>query len=309
MKIDRLLGMLIYLLNRDTVSARELAERFEVSMRTVQRDMETLGLSGIPVASILGTAGGYRILDTYKLSRQLFTAEDYLQLIIALRGLDSAYQSREVGAALEKMLSLTPDGMAAEQRLQLDLSVLREGLEAGDRLAALNAAIRRGKAVCFDYTDAQLASTRRLVEPVQLTYKWHAWYLLGYCCEKQAYRLFRLSRIRSLAVTGESVSRDHRQAEQQWAEAEKERPYVQMKLAFAPEVRILVEESFPFARISGSAEGNTLLAELSLPENERGWFGVLLELGGRVTVLEPEAVRQELLSRARDIVNLYRSAE
>jgi predicted DNA-binding transcriptional regulator YafY len=309
MKIDRLLGMLIYLLNRDTVSARELAERFEVSMRTVQRDMETLGLSGIPVASILGTAGGYRILDTYKLSRQLFTAEDYLQLIIALRGLDSAYQSREVGAALEKMLSLTPDGMAAEQRLQLDLSVLREGLEAGDRLAVLDAAIRRGKAVCFDYTNAQLASTRRLVEPVQLTYKWYAWYLLGYCCEKQAYRLFRLSRIRNLAVTGESVSRDHRQAEQQWAEAEKERPYVQMKLAFAPELRILVEESFPFARISGSAEGSTLLAELSLPENERGWFGVLLELGGRVTVLEPEAVRQELLSRARDIVNLYRSGE
>ncbi len=309
MKIDRLLGMLIYLLNRDTVSARELAERFEVSMRTVQRDMETLGLSGIPVASILGTAGGYRIMDTYKLSRQLFTAEDYLQLVIALRGLDSAYQSREVGAALEKMLSLTPDDMAAEQRLQLDLSVLREGLEAGDRLAALDAAIRRGKAVCFDYTNAQLASTRRLVEPVQLTYKWYAWYLLGYCCEKQAYRLFRLSRIRNLAVTGESVSRDHRQAEQQWAEAEKERPYVQMKLAFAPEVRILVEESFPFARISGSAEDHTLLAELSLPENERGWFGVLLELGGRVTVLEPEAVRQELLSRARDIVNLYRSAE
>lgn len=309
MKIDRMLGMLIYLLNRDTVSARELANRFEVSIRTVQRDMETLGLAGVPVASILGTAGGYRILDTYKLNRQLFSAEDYVQLIIALRGLGSAYQSREVGATLEKMLSLAPDGTAAEQRLQLDLSVLREGVEAGDRLAALDAAIRSGKAVRFDYTDVQLFSTRRLVEPVQLTYKWHAWYLLGYCCEKQAYRLFRLSRIRDLTVTGESVSRDHRQAEQQWAEAEKERPYVGMKLAFAPEVRILVEESFPFARISRSAEGHTLLAELSLPENERGWFGVLLELGGRITVLEPEAVRQELLSRARDIVNLYRSAE
>ena len=181
MKIDRLLGMLIYLLNRDTVSARELAERFEVSVRTVQRDMETLGLAGIPIASLLGNAGGYRILDTYKLSRQLLSAEDYLQLIIALRGLDSAYQSREVGAALEKMLSLAPDGMAAEQRLQLDLSVLREGLEAGDRLAALDAAIRSGRAVGFDYTDVQLANTRRLVEPVQLTYKSHAWYLLGYC--------------------------------------------------------------------------------------------------------------------------------
>ncbi len=309
MKIDRMLGMLIYLLNRDMVSARELAERFEVSVRTVQRDIETLGLAGIPVASTLGTAGGYRILDTYKLNRQLFSAEDYVQLIIALRGLGSAYQSREVGAALEKMLSLAPDGTAAEQRLQLDLSILREGVEAGDRLAALDAAIRSGKAVGFDYTDAQLATTRRLVEPVQLTYKWHAWYLLGYCCDKQAYRLFRLSRIRSLAVTAESVTRDHNQAERQWGEAERERPYVRMKLAFPPEVRILVEESFPFARISGSAEGNTLLAELALPEKERGWFGVLLELGGKVTVLEPEAVRQELLSRARDIVNLYCSAE
>ncbi|MDF2937639.1 MAG: hypothetical protein K0Q90_3012, partial [Paenibacillaceae bacterium] len=105
MKIGRMLGMLVYLLNRDTVSARELAERFEVSVRTVQRDMEALGMAGIPVASTLGAAGGYSIMDTYKLSRQLFSTEEYVQLITALRGLSSAFESREAGAALEKMLS------------------------------------------------------------------------------------------------------------------------------------------------------------------------------------------------------------
>lgn len=307
MKIGRMLGMLIYLLNRDTVSARELAERFEVSVRTVQRDMEALGMAGIPVASALGSAGGYRIMDTYKLSRQLFSTEDYLQLIIALRGLRSAYESREAGATLEKMLSMAPAAADSEPRLQLDLSVLREGFEAGDRLAVLDAAIRSGKAVHFDYTDAQQSTSRRLVEPVQLTYKWHAWYLLGYCCDKQAYRLFRLSRIRSLDTAGQSVGRDHRQAEAQWAEAEKERPYVRIKLAFAPELRIWIEEAFPYACIGGSVEENRLVAELTLPEKERGWLGVLLELGSQVTVLEPEAVRQELLRRAKDILNLYDS--
>lgn len=309
MKIDRMLGMIIYLLNRDTVSARELAERFEVSIRTVQRDMEALGMAGVPIASILGTAGGYRIMDTYKISRQLFSTEDYLQLIIALRGLSSAYQSREVGAALEKMQSLAPADKDAEPRLQLDLSVLREGFEAGDRLAALDTAIRNGKAVSFDYTDAQLSCTQRLVEPVQLTYKWHAWYLLGYCCLKQAYRLFRLSRIRGLTVTGQSVSRDHRGAEAQWADAEKERPYIQIKLELAPESRILIEEAFPYARIDAPGEGAGLVAEFTVPEKERGWLGILLELGSRVTVLEPEAVRQELLARAQDILRRYRSVK
>ncbi|MDF2939295.1 MAG: hypothetical protein K0Q90_4668, partial [Paenibacillaceae bacterium] len=231
----------------------------------------------------------------------------YVQLITALRGLSSAYESREAGAALEKMLSIAPAATDSEPRLQLDLSVLREGFEAGDRLAALDEAIRSGRAVQFDYTDAQLSSTRRLVEPVQLIYKWHAWYLLGYCCEKQAYRLFRLSRIRKLAVTGQSAGRDHKQAEEEWAGAERERPYVRIRLAFAPEVRIWIEEAFPYARIGGSGEGSTLVAEFSLPEKERGWLGVLLELGNKITILEPEAVKQDLLSRARDIMSLYNS--
>lgn len=136
MKIDRMLGMMMYLLNRDTVSARELADRFEVSVRTVQRDMEALGLAGIPVASELGIRGGYRIMESYKLNRQLFSHEEYLQLIVGLQGLFSAYASRQVEDTLEKLLSIAPVDKDAEPRLKLDLSVLRELVSRAEDILA-----------------------------------------------------------------------------------------------------------------------------------------------------------------------------
>ena len=107
MKIDRLLGIVIYLLNRDIVSANALSERFEVSVRTIQRDIETLNLAGIPVTSLQGVNGGYGIIDSFKLERQIANTEDYLFIIIALTGMSSAYNSKNLEATLEKLLSLS----------------------------------------------------------------------------------------------------------------------------------------------------------------------------------------------------------
>ncbi|KWX85667.1 hypothetical protein AMQ83_23380, partial [Paenibacillus riograndensis] len=91
MKMDRLLGIVVYLLNRETVRARELAEKFEVSPRTIQRDMASISLAGIPVGSQQGLNGGYYIMDSYKMNRQLLQSEDYTYILAALKGLLSGY--------------------------------------------------------------------------------------------------------------------------------------------------------------------------------------------------------------------------
>ncbi|SMF64281.1 Predicted DNA-binding transcriptional regulator YafY, contains an HTH and WYL domains [Paenibacillus uliginis N3/975] len=304
MKIDRLLGILIYLLNRETVSGRSLAEKFEVSSRTIQRDIETLSMAGIPVTSTQGTHGGYSIINSFKMNRQVFSTDDYVLIITALKGLCSAYESRQIEATFEKLLSLSPKDELVQQSIHLDFSVLREGFDVRDYLTSIETAIRKRVVIEFQYTNAEHFKSRRFVEPVAVTYKWYSWYLFGFCCEKQEYRMFRLSRIRDLKLTCQGFSNVHDNAEELLAEKQDTRPYMNIKLACQSDIRISIEESFPNSRITETSN-NELMVEFSVPENERGWFGTLLGYGNKVTVLEPEKLKHTLITYAKDILQKY----
>ena len=115
MKIDRLLGIIIYLLNSKTASAREMAEKFEVSVRTIQRDMDTLGMAGIPIYSEHGAAGGYRIIESYTLDRQIINSNDIHFITTALKGLCSAYDNRDLSKTLEKIKAITSGSSLPDQ--------------------------------------------------------------------------------------------------------------------------------------------------------------------------------------------------
>lgn len=305
MKIDRLLGILIYLLNREMVSTRILAEKFEVSTRTIQRDIETLSMAGIPVTSMQGTHGGYSIISSYKMSKQVFTDSDYLLIITALRGLCSAYEDRQIEATFEKLVSLSPDMLQDKQSIHLDFSVLREGFYIGEYLSLIEDAIHSKKVVQFEYTDAVHAKSQRRVEPVVLTYKWYAWYLLGFCCDKQDYRMFRLSRIRNLRSTSADFERLHENADQILAQRQDQVCSVNIKLVCSSEISVSIEECFPNACVTEIGD-NKLVFEFSVPENERGWFGMLLSFGNKVLVMEPEALKQRLIHHAEQIIEAYR---
>ncbi len=306
MKIDRLLGLVMYLLNRDIVPARVLAEKFEVSPRTIQRDIESLNLAGIPVTSIKGTNGGYGIADGFKIDKQVMNTSDYLVIITALKGLCSAYENHQLAATLEKWLSIASEKQLAPSKIQLDFGVLREGAHTAQYLKMLEAAIDNKLVVEFDYTNAENGKTHRLVEPVAMTYKWYAWYLFGFCREKQDYRLFRLSRIRELTTTVLPFSMIHENAHQLLAEYEQRdnRQYLHVKMICQPELRISVEEYFPKAKIS-ETEADGLLFEFDVPGNERGWFGILMSFGGQLKVLEPEGLQKMLTEKAKQIVEIY----
>lgn len=308
MKVDRLLGLVMYLLNRDKVSARELAERFEVSPRTIQRDMEALNLAGIPVTSIQGVSGGYAIMDSFRLDKQIMNTDDYLFIITALRGLCTAYENRRLEATLEKFLAIAPKGQDQDgsSGIRFDLDILREGVNTGKYLNQLDAAIRSKRVVEFDYTDAANRRTHRRVEPVLLLCKWYAWYLFGYCHERRDYRLFRLSRIRELTTTTDSFSMRHGNPDKLLAEhgEEDRRAFYHIKMVCQTEDRIAMEEYFPNATFT-ETPGGEWLVECNLPENERGWFGILMSYGAKVKVLEPEELRTMLVQKAWEIVGAY----
>ena len=196
MKTERLYAITIYLLNHGRTPASELAEHFEVSLRTIQRDMESLCLSGIPVTSVAGAAGGYEIAERFRLDHHFATSDDYSCILTALQGLVSATGGQKARHTLEKIASVSKP---EDSCLLLDFSVLREGDTA--LLQALQSAIAGKRMVRFVYTNNNNETRTHSVEPVAVLYRWYAWYLLAYSRVKGDYRTYKLVRMSGLEIT------------------------------------------------------------------------------------------------------------
>ena len=304
MKIDRLLGITIYLLNHKKVSAKVLANKFEVSLRTIQRDIDTLCKSGIPVVSSLGMDGGYEILDSFKMEKQIAGNNDYSNIISALQGLVSAYASPKIETTLEKMKSLLNN--KTDSNIILDFSVLRESKNTNENLKILENAVVEKCVVSFEYTNADNITTTKEVEPIAMTYKWYAWYLLAYSLEKEDYRLYKIVRMRNLELTNKSISRVHESAEVLLKKNDEQdtRQYLDIKLFCKSEIRMRAIEHLNGVIESEYGNGDFIM-NLHLPQNEQLWFGTLLSLGNLVKVIEPEDLKHHLCDKCTDILNLY----
>lgn len=306
MKIDRLIGITMYLLNRNIVSARELADKFEVSTRTIVRDLETLSMAGIPISSSTGINGGYEILDTFKLNKQITNMEDYLFIITAVKGMCSAYDNIKIESTLEKIMA-TSEYRNRDQRVFLDFGAAREGENIPKYIQKLDEAISEQYIVEFDYTDSENKTNHRIIEPLALTYKWYAWYLFGYCTYKRDYRLFKINRIGNLRTTKVLVDHKHLNLtellERQWNSDS--RTYYDIKLLCKAEAKIPVMEYLKGTVMEEHENGDFIIL-LHLPENERMWFSLLLGFGDKVKVLEPQGLKEQLLQKVSEIQNLYK---
>ena len=306
MKIDRLIGITMYLLNRNVVSAKELAERFEVSVRTIVRDVDALSIAGIPIASSTGASGGYEILDTFKLNKQITTMEDYLFIITALKGLCSAYDNKKINTTLEKLLT-AGHYKDEEQRVFIDFGVVREGGNIPEFVREIEEAIHNKSIVEFDYTDSAGQKSHRTVEPLALNYRWYAWYLLAYCTYKNDYRFFKLNRLTDLTVTDKPINCEHGNVpellEKQWSKDT--RRYIPMKLLCKAEARAPIMEYMKGQIVEECENGDFVMVTYGM-ENERMWFSLLLGFGDSVEVLEPQEIIDMLKEKTLQIQNLYR---
>lgn len=307
MKIERLLGIVIYLLNRDIVNANTLAKRFEVSTRTIQRDIETLNLAGIPIISMQGTDGGYGIIDDFKLEKQIASKEDYQFIIAALIGMNSAYNSKKLEITLEKLLSVSRQGKSISPKVKLDFSVSREGSNIDEYLKIIENAIDKQRIITFEYTNSYGDKTSRSAEPVGVIYKWYAWYMLGYCCDKKDYRLFKVVRMRNLKKLKESFSVKHENIDNLLTKQENQdnRKYMNVKILCKEEIRVSIEEYFPNARITVKEDRNFILQFYAL-DNEIGWKGLLFTYGNKIKIIEPEELKTEFMLKAKEIIDSHK---
>jgi len=212
MRIDRMLAITVILLNKDRVSARELADRFEVSVRTIYRDVDAISMAGIPIASYAGKQGGFKIIDSFKLDRQLLTMKDMLTMLSALKGINATLENEELNSAIDKITCLIPDDKTSllEDHLQhISIDILPWGTQKKQQkfLKQIHNSVTENKIIKFQYENSKGEIRERKVEPMTLIFKGYAWYLFSFCLYRNDYRLFRLSRIKNVNILEEKFVR------------------------------------------------------------------------------------------------------
>ncbi len=304
MKIDRLFGITIYLLNHGIVNTRVLADKFEVSPRTIIRDIETLSLAGIPITTMYGANGGYKILDNFKMNNQLVDGEDYRYILTALEGLNTGYHNKRIEETLEKIVH-TSSNKKINQSLFLDFSIMHEGNNVDECIKLLEQSISSKICVEFNYTNSLEHTSKKTVEPIALTYKWYAWYLLGFCHVYKEYRWYKVIRMRNLIELNQPFTMQHESADiliKHQDETDNNK-YIDIKLKCSVDVKVQVEEYLKGEIIL--EEKDYFILSLRVPEHERIWFSLILSFGNSVEVLAPIFLQRRLKKIAVELLDMY----
>lgn len=299
MKIARLIGILSLLLQQEQLTAAQLAERFEVSIRTIYRDIDALCQAGIPLTTAQGRGGGVAIMSGYKIDRTLLSTADMQAILAGLRSLDSCSGTNRYQQLMEK---LAPEGaalLAADQTVLINLASWDKAA-LSHKLELLHSAIAEGRRLAFIYCGPG-GETERLIEPYKLLFQWSGWYVWGWCGLRQDWRLFRLSRMLELRLAD---CFEPRPAPQPDLRTEKVfPPLFQVRAVFQPHCKWRLLDEYGPDSFAPQPDGR-LLFSFGFTDKEHllGW---LLTFGGDVELLEPTELRQELRRLAADICQIY----
>lgn len=304
MKTERILGIIIYLTNHDNVSARCLAERFHVSVRTIQRDMISISAMGIPIYSENGKNGGYSILPTYKIKNSEIRCDEQQMIIKALESLATSYTNDALKNLIEKYNTIVQN--EGGQKVFWDFGVTKENSDVQSKNQLLEHAIGLKKYVSFEYCNADGKKSLPEVEPLAIHYKWYAWYLFAYSDDRKQYRTYKIARIQNLKEMDRVSGKDHGNVKTLMEVSEQDyyRTCVQIEVQFANEETALMEEYFPDCQIKQISE-NTKNIFIDVPVKERLWKALLLSFGNKVKVIGPEEYKKELIRTAQNFLSNY----
>ena len=289
MKIDRQIGILSMLLQKDTLTAPYLAEQFEVSRRTINRDIEDLCKAGIPIVTKQGVHGGISIMENYKLDKMLFTHEEMQDILTGLRSLDSVNKTNRYRKLMEKLSVGSSDFMLGNQSVLIDLSSWYKDSLA-PKIELIRAAVDRCKELEFIYYSSKGESSR-CIEPYYLIFRWTSWYVWGWSKEREDFRLFKLNRMEHLQISERVFVK--RPAPMPDLSNESIFPGgIKVKALFEPECKWRLVEEFGSGSFKEQEDGRLLFqADYTDKENLITW---LMSFRDRVELLEPEEIREEI---------------
>lgn len=295
MQESRLFKIIYYLLNKGQVTAAELAEKFEVSVRTIYRDIDALSQAGIPIYAEKGRNGGIALLDCFVLDRAILSRQERQDVLAALQSLTAAGNTLD-RATLDKLSAVFQ--LPADNWYEVDFSRWGEATQDNEKFEALKRAVICHQCVQISYVGAYKAESRRKIQPLKLLYKSRAWYVKAYCTEKKDFRLFKLSRIIRWELLEEVFTPMPwpEPLEQENSPEQSQNPIV---LRFSREVAYRVYDEFDANHISEQENGD-LLVSACMPED--AWLtGFLLSFGAQVEVISPTYLKGILAAQAREI--------
>ena len=308
MKIDRLVSIIMILLDKKRMGAQELADMFEVSPRTIYRDIDTINLAGIPIRSISGVGGGFEIMSEYKIDKNVFSTADLSTILMGLSSLSNVVRGDELVNALAKVKSFisaekAKDIEIAANQICIDLSPWMGNRNIRPYLEMIKTALQDHKLLRFEYTAHHGNKTVRTVEPYQLVLKSSHWYFYGYCYNRDDYRLFRLSRMSDLQMKQETFfPRDYQKLILDYKET---------LAAMQKEVKIRIHKSIldrvlEFCTYDHFTPDGDEHYFVSFPfiENEY-YYDILLGFGDKCECIEPQHIRKEMKRKIYNIAAIY----
>lgn len=300
MKIDRLIGILSVLLQKDTVTAPFLAKQFEVSRRTINRDIEALCRAGIPIMTRQGANGGISIMENYRMERTLLTNGEMLDILAGLRSLDSINGTNRYGQLMEKLSAGASDFMTGNQSVLIDLSSWYKDSLA-PKIELIREAIDRHLTLRFLYYGPK-GESARCIEPYYLIFRWASWYVWGRCRMREDFRLFKLNRMDRLSTADGFLAQNPAPL----PDLHNERIFpggIRVKALFDPSCKWRLVEEFGTGCFTALPDGKLLFhADYTDPENLITW---LLSFRDKAVLLEPKDIRSKLCDALRRTLKQY----
>lgn len=296
MKNNRLFGILYLLLSRDTITAKELAQYFEVSTRTIYRDIETLSEFHIPIYMSKGKNGGIHLLENYKFDKSLLTEEEQNQILFSLQGMNKLQVMDN--HTYEKMKHLFTK--SEDSWFDVDFSIWGNSNSHKKTFELVKKAIMSKNIIEFSYFSSYGIKTKRKVEPLKLCFKYNSWYLCGFDEDKNDYRFFKIMRMKELKLLEETFDRTIDMKIEMHDAPPK---MITLVLQIDKILAYRIYDEFEESSIQEQENGNFVVS-VEFPYSD--WiYGYILSFGEHIKVLEPNEVKEEVIRRLNESLKNY----
>lgn len=299
MRESRLFRIVYYLLQNGKATAPELAQKFEVSIRTIYRDIDSISSAGIPIYTTQGKGGGISILNDYTLDKSLFSEQEQEQMLTALQGMVAATEenSNELLTKLSGLFQINSTNW-----IEVDFSDWAHRTPQQDTFNIIKEAIFQKRVISFCYFSGKGNKEKRNVRPIRLVFKSKSWYLYSFCLLRNDYRFFKLTRIKELEMLSETFTQDFTPTKiEKQIQVENT---VAVKLKFDRQAAFRVYDEFTDS-ITEDSQGN-LYVQIDLPDNEV-LYSYVMSFSDSVEVLEPQSIREQMKKRLQKMQEKYRT--
>ena len=302
MKIVRLLGIITTLLNNDKIKAKDLAEKFEVSIRTIHRDIEDICKAGIPLVTYQGGDGGISIAEGYKLDKNILTIDELDNIVIGLKSIESISPNSKVKLLLEKLAPKDEDIISVGNNLYIDLTSFYK-TSLSHKISLLREAINNKNEVSFDYFSNK-GMSKREIEPYFITFKWNGWYIFGYCKFRNDFRLFKLNRMDNVKKTDTKFISRHIPSERTELDNYFKNDNKSVTLLLHRSLEYVIIENYGVGSYEFT-EDNRIKFILEYTNHDFA-IQTILGFGDKAKVLSPKHIIDEVKSCAENILKMYK---